>query len=198
MPASPNLDPSPFARFQEWMTEAEQAEPIDANAMILATAAADGRPAARTVLLKGVDPRGFVFYTNKTSRKGDEIAANPRVALLFFWKSLRRQIRIEGSIEHVTDAEADAYYATRARVSRLGAWASEQSRPLAERAILEQRLADMEQRFPDEIPRPEYWSGYRVLPDSFEFWQEMPFRLHDRSLYQRDASGTWIQTKLYP
>jgi pyridoxamine 5'-phosphate oxidase len=198
MPALPSLDASPFAQFQKWMTEAEQAEPSDPNAMTLATATPDGRPAARTVLLKSVDPRGFVFYTNMASRKGDEIATNPRAALLFFWKSLQRQIRIEGSIERVTDAEADAYYATRARVSRLGAWASDQSRPLADRAILEQRLAEMEQRFPDEIPRPDYWSGYRLLPDSFEFWREMPYRLHDRSRYQRAADGAWVQSKLFP
>jgi pyridoxamine 5'-phosphate oxidase len=183
MPALTDLDPSPFVQFQNWFEEAERSEPSDANAMILATATADGRPAARTVLLKGLDPRGFVFYTNIASRKGEEIAANPRVALLFYWKSLQRQIRIEGAIERVTDAEADVYYATRARISRLGAWASDQSRPLAERTILEQRLAEMEQRFPGEIPRPGYWSGYRVLPEAFEFWQEMPFRLHDRSHY---------------
>jgi pyridoxamine 5'-phosphate oxidase len=198
MPALPSLDASPFAQFQRWMKEAEQAEPSDPNAMTLATATPDGRPAARTVLLKSVDPRGFVFYTNMASRKGDEIATNPRAALLFFWKSLQRQIRIEGSIERVTDAEADAYYATRARVSRLGAWASDQSRPLADRAILEKRLAEMEQRFPDEIPRPDYWSGYRLLPDSFEFWREMPYRLHDRSRYQKGADEAWVQSKLFP
>jgi len=198
MSASTNLDPSPFIRFQNWMTEAEKAEPTDPNAMILATSTPEGRPAARTVLLKGSDERGFVFYTNKDSRKGSEIATNPYVSLLFYWKSLCRQVRIEGSVEPVTEAEADAYYASRARVSRLGAWASEQSRPLASRAILEQRLAEMERRYPDEIPRPEYWSGYRVLPSSFEFWQEMPFRLHDRTLYRRAADGAWVTTKLFP
>jgi len=194
----PAPDSSPFTRFQDWMAKAEQTEPADPNAMILATATANGRPAARTVLLKGVDQRGFVFYTNTTSRKGNEITANPHVALLFYWKSLGRQIRIEGAIERVTNAEADAYYATRARVSRLGAWASEQSRPLASRAILEQRLAEMDERFPDAIPRPDHWSGYRVLPVSFEFWQEMPFRLHDRTLYQQDSDGSWNATKLFP
>jgi pyridoxamine 5'-phosphate oxidase len=198
MPALIDLDPSPFAQFQKWFEEAERSEPSDPNAMILATATAEGRPAARTVLLKGLDPRGFVFYTNTASRKGNEIAANPHVALLFYWKSLQRQIRIEGSIEPVTDAEADIYYATRARVSRLGAWASDQSRPLVNRAILERRLAEMEQRFPDDIPRPGYWSGYRVLPEAFEFWQEMPFRLHDRSVYQLSAGGDWARTKLFP
>jgi pyridoxamine 5'-phosphate oxidase len=194
----PTLDPSPFAQFQLWMTEAQAAEPNDPNAMILATASAEGRPTARTVLLKGVDPRGFVFYTNKESRKGTEIASNPFVSLLFFWKSLHRQIRIEGTIESVTDAEADAYYATRARISRLGAWASAQSRPLPNRATLEARLAAAEARYPDEIPRPGYWSGYRVLPSGFEFWQDMPYRLHDRTVYQSDADGNWRQMKLFP
>jgi pyridoxamine 5'-phosphate oxidase len=150
------------------------------------------------VLLKGVDPRGFVFYTNKTSRKGDEITANGNVALLFYWKSLHRQIRIEGPVEDVTDAEADAYFATRARISRLGAWASTQSRPLAERSVLERRLAEMEERFPEDIARPPYWSGYRVLPVMFEFWQDMPYRLHDRTVYRRDSDGGWVQSKLFP
>ncbi|WP_428485277.1 pyridoxamine 5'-phosphate oxidase [Rhodopila sp.] len=198
MPAAPIPDPSPFVQFHAWMAEAAKTEINDANAMILATTTPDGRPSARTVLLKGVDDRGFVFYTNKQSRKGDEIAANPRVFLLFYWKSLHRQIRIEGPVEPVTDAEADAYFVTRARVSRLGAWASAQSRPLAERAVLEDRLTEMEQRYPGEIPRPGYWSGFRVLPTAFEFWQDMPFRLHDRTLYRRDADGTWTQSKLFP
>ncbi len=156
---------SPFDQFEVWMKEAEKAELSDPNAMIVATSTLDGRPSLRTVLLKGVDPRGFVFYTNKASRKGDELAANPQTSLLFFWKSLHRQVRIEGRVEDVTDAEADAYYATRARVSRLGAWASNQSRALSDRSVLEERLAEMEAKYPDEnIPRPPYWSGYRVLP----------------------------------
>jgi pyridoxamine 5'-phosphate oxidase len=190
---------SPFDQFDIWMREAEKAELNDANAMVLATSTLDGRPSLRTVLLKGVDPRGFVFYTNKTSRKGDELAANPHASLLFFWKSVHRQIRIEGQVEDVTDAEADAYYATRARVSRLGAWASAQSRDLVDRSVLEERLAEMEARYPDEhIPRPSYWSGYRVLPARFEFWQEMPFRLHDRTVYTPDPNGSWSQSKLFP
>ncbi len=198
MPPTATPDASPFDRFQDWMAEAVAAESVDPNAMILATATPDGCPSARTVLLKGVDARGFVFYTNKDSRKGNELAANPVVSLLFYWKSLRRQIRIEGTVEPVTDAEADAYYATRARISRLGAWASDQSRPLADRSVLERRLAEMEQRFPDEIPRPGYWSGYRVLPAWFEFWQDMPYRLHDRTVYRRAADGGWTPTKLFP
>jgi pyridoxamine 5'-phosphate oxidase len=190
---------SPFEQFSAWMKEAEQVEVNDPNAMVLATAARDGRPSLRTVLLKGFDTQGFVFYTNKMSRKGEEIAANPSVSLLFYWKSLHRQIRIEGNAEDVTDAEADAYYASRPRVSRLGAWASTQSKPLAERSVLVGRLAEMEARYPgDDIPRPPYWSGYRVRPSLFEFWQDMPYRLHDRTIYRPDNAGGWEQRKLYP
>lgn len=190
---------SPFDQFELWMTDAEAAEINDPNAMIVATATADGRPSLRAILLKGVDARGFVFYTNKTSRKGEELTANRHIALLFFWKSLHRQIRIEGVVEDVTDSEADAYFATRPRISRLGAHASIQSRPLADRSVLEGRLAEMEARYPgDDIPRPAHWSGYRVLPSRFEFWQDMPFRLHDRTIYERDAAGAWVQSKLFP
>jgi pyridoxamine 5'-phosphate oxidase len=198
MAADRPLQASPFAQFQDWMAEAEKCEPNDSNAMAVATATPNGCPSVRTVLLKGVDDRGFVFYTNKESRKGDELAANPRVALLFHWKSLKRQIRIEGVVEHVTEAEADAYYESRPRNSRLGAWASPQSRPLINRIMLEERLAKMEQRYPDTIPRPDYWSGYRVVPEMFEFWQEMPYRLHDRTVYRRATGGAWEQSKLFP
>jgi pyridoxamine 5'-phosphate oxidase len=198
MPAGEILAASPFVQFESWMAEAEKAEPNDPNAMVVATANADGRPSLRAILLKGVDDRGFVFYTNKESRKGGELAANPYASLLFHWKSLKRQIRIEGPTEHVTDAEADAYYASRPRISRLGAWASQQSRPLMKRTLLEERLADAEARFPNEIPRPAYWSGYRVLPEMFEFWQDMPYRLHDRTVYRRAADGAWEQSKLFP
>jgi pyridoxamine 5'-phosphate oxidase len=199
MPDSNQIIADPFARFVEWMSEAWTHEPEDANAMTLATTTRDGAPAARIVLLKGADDRGFVFYTNKQSRKGDELAANGRAALLFHWKPQGRQVRIEGHVEHVTDAEADAYFATRARISRLGAWASDQSRPLGERAELERRLAAVEAKYPDEdIPRPPHWSGYRVVPERFEFWQNMPFRLHDRTVYTRAANGGWTTGKLFP
>jgi pyridoxamine 5'-phosphate oxidase len=199
MPADQTLAASPFVQFADWMAEAEKAEPKDPNAMIVATATPDGKPSARAILLKDFDDRGFVFYTNKESRKADELAANANVFLLFYWKSLGRQIRIEGTVESVTDAEADDYYATRPRISRLGAWASQQSRPLPERAVLEDRLADAELQYPDhDIPRPAYWSGYRVLPVLFEFWQDMPYRLHDRTVYRRAANGAWEQSKLFP
>lgn len=189
----------PFTQFLQWMAEAETAEPRDANAMTLATATPNGEPSARIVLLKGVDARGFVFYTNEQSRKGEELASNARVALLFHWKSLGRQIRVEGSTTSVSDAEADAYFASRLRISRLGAWASDQSRPLPSRAELERRLAEQEARWPGEtIPRPACWVGYRVIPDRFEFWQDMPYRLHDRTTFARRADGSWQTGKLFP
>ena len=191
-------DTDPFRLFSAWFAEAAAHEPRDPNAMTLATATADGAPSARIVLLKGHDARGFVFYTNRQSRKGDELAATRRAALLFHWKSLGRQVRIEGTVEDVSDAEADAYFASRPRQSRLGAWASDQSRPLAGRAILEQRLADVEAAYPGEaIPRPPHWSGYRVLPTRIEFWQEAPFRLHERTVFLRHGDE-WTVGKLFP
>ena len=199
MPDAVPFVSDPFARFNRWLAEAEASESTDPNAMIVATATPDGKPSARAILLKGVDDRGFVFYTNKESRKSAELAANPAVFLLFYWKSLARQIRIEGRAEDVTDAEADAYFASRPRISRLGAWASDQSRPLSDRTELERRLAENEAKFPGEdIPRPSYWSGYRVIPSLFEFWQGMDFRLHDRTIYTRTADGGWSVGKLFP
>jgi pyridoxamine 5'-phosphate oxidase len=199
MPDSSPVVTDPFVKFQDWMKEAWVHEPEDANAMTLATATPDGIPSARIVLLKGADAAGFVFYTNTQSRKGDEIAANARAALLFHWKLLGRQIRIEGHVERVTDAEADAYFSTRPRISRLGAWASDQSRDLPARTELERRLASYEAKYPDDdIPRPPHWSGYRIVPDRFEFWQNMPFRLHDRTVYTKSPENGWTVSKLYP
>jgi pyridoxamine 5'-phosphate oxidase len=189
----------PFTWFRRWMTEAAATEPSDPNAMTVVTVAEGGKPSARTVLLKAVDPRGFVFYTNTLSRKGDELSANPLTALLFYWKSLGRQIRVEGRVEAVTDAEADAYHASRHRTSRLGAWASDQSRPLTERAELQRRMEYFEDKYPGEdVPRPPHWHGYRVLPDRFEFWQNMPYRLHDRTIFERAPNGGWARGKLFP
>ncbi len=189
----------PFAWFARWMEDATASELNDPNAMTVATVGAGGRPSARTVLLKGTDPKGFVFYTNTESRKSNELARNPFTSLLFHWKSLGRQIRIEGTAEPVTAGEADAYYASRARISRLGAWASDQSRPLPERAELERRLGVYEAKYPgDVIPRPPHWSGYRVLPERFEFWRDMPYRLHDRTIFDRAADGSWTSGKLFP
>jgi pyridoxamine 5'-phosphate oxidase len=191
------ITPQPIEQFARWFAEAAAREP-EANAMTVATVAADGAPSARMILLKGVDDRGFVFYTNLDSRKGGELGANPHVALCFHWKSLGRQVRVEGTVERVNDAEADAYFATRPRESQLGAWASDQSRPLESRARLEERVADEEKRFAGgPIPRPPHWSGYRVLPSRIEFWESRPFRLHDRLVYVRDG-GSWRSERLYP
>jgi len=188
----------PYTLFQSWFKEAEAREPNDPNAMALATADASGVPTVRMVLLKGVDARGFVFYTNLESRKGVQLQENPRAGLCLHWKSLRRQVRVEGSVEPVDAAEADAYFATRARSSQIGAWASSQSRPLAGRFELEGRIARFTAKFGlGAIPRPPHWSGFRVLPSRIEFWEERPFRLHDRLVYHRVEAG-WTTERLYP
>ena len=188
----------PHALFEEWLAEAVLSEPNDPTAMALSTASANGLPSSRMVLLKGHDARGFVFYTNLDSRKGGELAANPNVALLFHWKSLRRQIRIEGPVEGVAEAEADAYFASRARDSQLGAWASDQSRPLDARATFERRFEEARARFEGgPVPRPSRWSGYRVSPRAIEFWNDRAHRLHERRLFTRTAEG-WSEGLLYP
>jgi pyridoxamine 5'-phosphate oxidase len=194
----PDNEDNPFARFGRWLSQAEAREPNDPNAMILATASRDGKPAARTVLLKAWDRTGFVFYTNLESRKSLEIKENPYASLLFYWKTLHRQVRIEGALSLVADEEADAYYATRPRQSRLGAWASEQSRLLPSREVFEARLAEFAAKYPGEdIPRPAHWSGWRLKPGYFEFWQDIEFRLHDRTTYTATDNG-WAIGKLYP
>jgi len=188
----------PFAPFERWFALATTSEPL-AETMTLATATRDGVPSLRAVLLKGADARGFVFYTNFASRKAEELFANPRAALCFHWKSLGRQIRIEGTASIVSDDEANAYFASRPRDSQIGAWASDQSRPLAERGALEARFAEVARQYAGStaVPRPDYWSGFRIRPERVEFWQERPFRLHDRVLFTRDGEA-WRKTRLFP
>ena len=189
----------PLALFDAWFAEAREAEPNDANAMALATATPDGRPSARMVLLKGHGPGGFVFYTNSESRKGEEIRANPQAALLFHWKSLRRQVRIEGSLTEVTAAEADAYFASRHPLSQLGSAASDQSRPLDDRQTYLDRVAALAARYDgQDIPRPPHWTGFRLAPEAIEFWLDRANRLHERRRFVRRSDRGWNSTLLYP
>jgi pyridoxamine 5'-phosphate oxidase len=188
----------PFELFDQWFAEARASEPNDPEAMALATADVESRPSVRIVLLKGHGPDGFVFYTNQQSRKGEELAVNPNAALLFHWKSLRRQVRVEGRISVVAGDEADAYFATRSRDSQLGAWASDQSQPLANRAEFEARYEAAREKFEGvEVPRPAHWGGYRVTPERIEFWTDRPHRLHERRLFVRDGDR-WTEGLLYP
>ncbi len=195
----------PFGLFRQWMADAEKSEPEDPNAMALATADASGVPSVRMVLLKGIDERGFVFYTNLESRKGVQLGQNPNAALCFHWKSLKRQVRVEGPVELVSDAEADEYYHSRPRGSQIGAWASRQSRPLEGRWELEKRVAEFTAKHAiGTIPRPPHWSGFRVLPNRIEFWHDRPFRLHDRVVFHRASQSGggpdegWTTERLFP
>ncbi len=215
IPPSPKYDPTgapppddaalfardePLALFAEWLKDAAEKEPSDPNAMALATVDAQGAPDVRMVLLKDFDARGFTFYTNGESAKGQQLAAHPQAAVCFHWKSIRRQVRLRGPIQRVSDAEADAYFRTRDRGARLGAWASQQSRPLEDRMALEKRIAEFAMRYGlGEVPRPDYWGGYRLVPLAIEFWRDRPFRLHDRLQFAR-ASGdaAWEKRRLYP
>ena len=193
-----DLSPDPYQLFAAWLNEAERTEPVDPNAMALATVDAQGMPNVRIVLLKGFAADGFVFYTNLESAKGAELAANPKAALCFYWKSLERQVRVRGPVTAVAASEADAYFASRARGSRIGAWASAQSRPLESRFALEKAVAAYTAKFAvGEVPRPAHWSGFRLDPAEIEFWRAGTFRLHDRTRFTRSGGG-WIETRLYP
>jgi len=193
------MSTDPFALFDAWLAEARANEPNDPEAMALATADASGNPSVRIVLLKGHGPDGFVFYTNEGSEKGRELAENPMAALLFHWKSVRRQVRIEGPVGRVSDEQADAYFATRSRDSQLGAWASDQSRQLESRSLFEARYEEVKQRFEgQDVPRPPHWGGFKVMPRRFEFWQDRPHRLHERRLFVVEDGGSWSEGLLYP
>lgn len=192
------MSTDPFQLFDEWFAFARESEPNDPNAMALATAGKDGQPHVRMVLLKDHGTQGFIFYTNEESAKGEQLSENGRAALLFHWKSLRRQVRVEGAVERVSSAEADAYFASRSRDSKLGAWASDQSRPLDQRATFERRFSEAEDRFEGmDVPRPPHWGGYRLIPERLEFWTDRPHRLHERRLFTRQNGG-WSEGLLYP
>jgi pyridoxamine 5'-phosphate oxidase len=193
-------DGDPIVLFRNWLAEAESSEPNDANAMALATADASGMPNVRMVLLKGVDRNGFVFYSNAQSIKGGELAANPRAALNFHWKSLRRAVRVQGLIREVTPLEADTYFASRPKDSQIGAWASDQSRPMEGRFVFEKRLAEYALKFGfGTVPRPPHWTGWRLTPTRIEFWRDRPYRLHDRLVYSRaSADAAWETERLFP
>lgn len=189
----------PFTLFGAWLAEARLSEPNDPEAMAVASVGANGQPSVRMVLLKGHGPDGFVFYTNQQSRKGGELAAHPKAALMFHWKSQRRQVRIEGDVENVAPAEADAYFATRSRDSQLGAWASDQSQPLVSRELFEARFQEVQERFEGGVvPRPPHWSGFRVRPVRIEFWSDRAHRLHERRLFTRDGAEGWREGLLFP
>jgi len=190
----------PLQLFAAWFAEAKRAEPVNPDAMALATVDADGMPNARMVLLKGFDERGFVFYTNLDSVKGRELSAAPKAAATFYWKTLQRQVRLRGAVEPVSAQEADAYFATRSRMAQIGAWASQQSAPLQSRLAFEKAVARYTAKFAvGAVPRPPHWSGYRIVPQQIEFWHERPFRLHDRIAFRRDGAGApWTKTRLYP
>ena len=205
IPARPlhahDLDPDPFVQFQRWFDDAEEHGQLQPDAMVVATSTPDGRPSARMVLLRGVDARGFCFYTNFDSRKGEELATNPHAAIAFHWPEVLRQVRATGRVERVSDAESDAYWYARPRASRVSAWASAQSEPVATREVLEARVDEVEARFADgEVPRPDGWGGFRVVPDEIEFWQHRDDRLHDRFVYTRadGSSGAWQVVRLQP
>ena len=194
------LENDPFSLFRTWLADAERSEPNDPNAMALATVDETGLPDVRVVLLKGHDEHGFVFYTNETSAKGRELAKTPKAALNFHWKSLTRQVRVRGTVEAVSEAESDAYYQSRARISRIGAWASKQSQALESRAVFEQAVVDVERQYGEgPIPRPPHWRGFRVRPLAIEFWHDRPFRLHDRIVFRRATpDNAWTKQRLYP